>query len=135
MKHLKKALLGLSVAIAVGACTPAQQSTEITPIAAEQKVALKSGIRTQNMDLSVQPGDNFFNYVNGTWLKTTEIPADKASYGNFAILADEAQEHVKAIIDAASQGDYAVGSDQQKVGDMYSSYTEIEHSNKQELQP
>ncbi|MFT6329132.1 MAG: putative endopeptidase [Bermanella sp.] len=135
MKHLKKALLGLSVAIAVGACTPAQQSTEITPIAAEQKVALKSGIRTQNMDLSVQPGDNFFNYVNGTWLKTTEIPADKASYGNFAILADEAQEHVKAIIDAASQGDYAVGSDQQKVGDMYSSYIDIDNRNKVGIKP
>jgi putative endopeptidase len=135
MRHLKKALLALSVAIAVGACTPAQQSTETMPIAAEQKVAMKSGILTQNMDLSVRPGDNFFNYVNGTWLKTTEIPADKASYGNFAILADEAQEHVKAIIDTASQGDYAAGSDEQKVGDMYSSYMNIDNRNKVGVKP
>jgi putative endopeptidase len=135
MKHLKKALLGLSVAIAVGACTPAQQTTEATPLAAEQKVAMKSGILTQNMDLTVQPGDNFFNYVNGTWLKTIEIPADKASYGSFAILADEAQEHVKAIIDTASQGDYPVGSDEQKVGDMYSSYMDVENRNKIDIKP
>jgi len=135
MKHLKKALLGLSVAIAVGACTPAQKTTETTPIAAEQTVAIKSGILTQNMDTSVQPGDNFFNYVNGTWLKKTEIPADKASYTNFSILADESQEHVKAIIDTASQGDYPDGSDEQKVGDMYSSYMDIDNRNKMGVKP
>ena len=136
MMHIKKALLAVSIAIAVGACTPAQQTTETAPaVAAEQKVALKSGILTQNMDLGVKPGDNFFNYVNGTWLKTIEIPADKASYGSFAILADEAQDDVKAIIDTASQGDYPAGSDEQKVGDMYSSYMDIDNRNEVGVKP
>jgi len=45
-------------------------------------------------------------------------------------LADESQEHVKAIIDTASQGDYPDGSDEQKVGDMYSSYMDIDNRNK-----
>nr|WP_297347240.1 M13-type metalloendopeptidase [uncultured Glaciecola sp.] len=135
MKYLKKVLLGISVAIAVGACTPAQQAAETLPIAAEQELAMKSGILNQNMDLSVRPGDNFFNYVNGTWLKKIEIPADKASYGSFAILADEAQEDVKAIIDTASQGDYADGSDEQKVGDMYSSYMDIDNRNTIGIKP
>lgn len=135
MKHLKQALLALSVTIAVGACTPAKKTTEITPISVQQKALAKSGILTQNMDLSVQPGDNFFNYVNGTWLKKTEIPADKATYGSFAILADEAQAHVKAIIDEASQGDYPAGSDEQKVGDMYSSYMDVNKRNSAGVTP
>ncbi len=137
MKVIEKALLCLSVAIAVGACTPAQQaSTEtVAPTVAEQKIPMKSGIITENMDLSVKPGDNFFNYVNGTWLTTIEIPSDKASYGSFAILADEAQEDVKAIIDSASQGDYPAGSDEQKVGDMYSSYMDTENRNKVGVKP
>jgi putative endopeptidase len=136
MKHLSKALLAMSVAVALGACTPAQQAnTESAVPAAEQAVALKSGIITENMDLSVKPGDDFYRYVNGSWLKTIEIPADKASYGSFAILADEAQEDVKAIIDTASQGDFAVGSDEQKVGDMYSSYMDIDNRNAMGVSP
>lgn len=136
MKHLKKALLALSVAIAVGACTPAQEtSNETSQVAAQQQRAMKSGIITENMDLSVKPGDDFFNYVNGTWLKKIEIPADKATYGSFAILADEAQENVKAIIDTASQGDFPVGSDEQKVGDMYSSYMNVDKRNELGVTP
>jgi putative endopeptidase len=137
MKPIKKALLGLSVAIALSACTPAQQAnTETTaPVASEQAMPMKSGIIIENMDLSVKPGDNFFNYVNGTWLKTIEIPSDKASYGSFAILADEAQDDVKAIIDMTSQGDYPVGSDEQKVGDMYRSYMDLEKRNKVGVTP
>ncbi len=136
MRHLSKALLAMSVAVALGACTPAQQSnTESATPAIEQAVALKSGIITENMDLSVKPGDDFYRYVNGSWLKTIEIPADKASYGSFAILADEAQEDVKAIIDTASQGDFAVGSDEQKVGDMYSSYMDIDNRNAMGVSP
>ncbi|MFQ3191370.1 MAG: putative endopeptidase, partial [Paraglaciecola sp.] len=46
---------------------------------AENPVTLTSGIIKQNMDLSVKPGDDFFTYVNGTWLANTEIPADKSN--------------------------------------------------------
>ena len=53
------------------------------------------GIATENMDLSVKPGDNFFKYVNGTWLANTEIPADKSTYGGFSILADRSEERVR----------------------------------------
>ena len=40
------------------------------------------------MDCSVKPGDNFFAYVNGTWLRQTEIPADRSSYGAFVNMAE-----------------------------------------------
>jgi putative endopeptidase len=96
---------------------------------------LKSGITTEHMDTSVRPGDDFFSYVNGKWIAETEIPADKASYGGFGILADEAQEDVKAIIEQSASGSFAAGSDEQKVGDLYKSYLEMETRNARGVTP
>jgi putative endopeptidase len=46
------------------------------------------GIDTAGMDKSVKPGDDFFGFVNGNWARTTQIPADRSSYGGFAVLAE-----------------------------------------------
>lgn len=83
---------------------------------------LTSGITKKNMDTLVKPGDNFAMYVNGTWMKTTNIPADKASYGAFDILVDQSQKDVKAIIEEAAKNNNADGSDEQKIGDYYASF-------------
>ena len=88
-----------------------------------------SGIDVHYMDTSVKPGDDFFRYMNGKWLDETEIPADKSSYGGFVILRDEAQENVKAIIEESATGDFAKGTDEQKVGDLYKSYMDMETRN------
>ena len=63
------------------------------------KPALISGIDTQYIDTSVRPQDDFFTYLNGKWLKNTEIPADKASWGTFMQLRDDAQAHLREIIE------------------------------------
>ena len=83
---------------------------------------LSSGISKSGFDLSVKPQDNFYQYVNGTWLETTVIPEDKSNYGSFTVLADAAEKNLKAIIDAAASDNAAAGSDAQKVGDMYRSF-------------
>lgn len=108
---------------------------EAPTIAAGPGVALKSGIALENMDTSVRPGDDFFTYVNGKWISETEIPADKASYGGFAILADEAQEDVKAIIELSANGEFAKGTDEQKVGDLYKSYLDMDTRNARGVGP
>ena len=108
---------------------------EAPTIAAGPGVALKSGIALENMDTSVRPGDDFFTYVNGKWISETEIPADKASYGGFAILADEAQEDVKAIIELSANGEFAKGTDEQKVGDLYKSYLDMNTRNARGVGP
>lgn len=82
----------------------------------------KSGVLLSNMDKQVRPGNNFMNYVNGTWVRNTTIPADKPSYSVGAIINDKAQEDVKAIIEKAATGKFPVGSDEQKIGDLYGSY-------------
>jgi len=96
---------------------------------------LNAGIDYINMDKTVHPGDDFFAHVNGTWLKNTEIPADKSSYGIGRMLHDESVENVKKIIEDASKGDYAEGSDEQKVGALFNSYLNVEHREKLGLSP
>lgn len=88
----------------------------------EKTEDLKSGIALKNMDTLVNPGDNFDAYVNGLWIKNNKIPNDKASYGNFDILADKAEDDVKAIIEESAKGKFADGSNEQKIGDYYQSY-------------
>lgn len=87
-----------------------------------KKQELVSGITKKNMDTLVRPGNNFQEYVNGTWLKNNKIPADKSSYGAFDMLYDQSQIDVKSIIEEASKGKFDNGSDQQKIGDFYASY-------------
>lgn len=83
---------------------------------------LRSGIILKNMDTTVNPGNNFTQYVNGTWVKNTKLPADKSSYGAGSIVNDEAQENVKAIIENAAKSNGKDGSEEQKIGDLYDSY-------------
>jgi len=75
----------------------------------------------EGMDPDIRPQDDLFGHVNGRWLETTEIPSDRASWGPFVTLADEAEAQVKAIIEelAAQGGDDA---DARKIGDLYASF-------------
>lgn len=96
---------------------------------------LGSGLSIKNMDTSVKPGDNFQMYVNGNWIKETEIPSDKSSYGIFPILQDKSQEDVKKIIEFSASAENKAGSDEQKVGGLYASFMDMESRNQQGNQP
>src|SRR6476660_4611373 len=100
-----------------------------------KKEELTSGINKKNMDTTVKPGDNFAAYVNGTWLKTMKIPADKASYGAFDMLYDQSQKDVKAIIEEAAKSNAADGTDEQKIGDYYASYMDRKGRNAKGVTP
>src|SRR6476620_5169615 len=89
---------------------------------AQERVPTVPGIDTASMDLSVRPQDDFFRYVNGKWLDTTQIPPDQSAYGTFAILRQQAQEAVRAIVEEEARTQSAPGSMAQKVGDFYKSY-------------
>ena len=107
MKNLKISVIAASLVLACSC---------------NKKEELVSGITKKNMDTLVNPGDNFAEYVNGTWLKTMKIPADKASYGAFDMLYDKSQKDVKTIIEEAAKQKNAEGSNEQKIGDAYSSF-------------
>ncbi len=76
----------------------------------------------QGIDTSVKPGDDFYKYANGAWIKTAKIPADRSSYGPDVVLTEKTSAQVKGLIQDAAAGNPAPGSDAQKVGDYYASY-------------
>jgi putative endopeptidase len=83
---------------------------------------VKSGIDPSDLDPDVRPQDDLFGHVNGRWVARTEIPADRGRYGTFDILREQAEEHVRAIIEEVAAGQPAEGSVARKVGDLYSSF-------------
>ena len=82
--------------------------------------ALSSGIDTDELDTSIRPQDDLFRHVNGKWIERTEIPSDKARYGSFYLLAEEAEKAVRDIIIESQSAD--PGTEGRKVGDLYASF-------------
>ena len=82
--------------------------------------SLPSGINIDELDPAVRPQDDLFRHVNGKWIDRTEIPSDKARYGSFYVLAEQAEKAVREIIEEAKSS--AEGSEERKFGDLYSSY-------------
>ncbi|WP_115461356.1 M13 family metallopeptidase [Winogradskyella aurantiaca] len=73
------------------------------------------GIILENMDDSVSPKDDFYNYVNGTWMKTNTIPDDESRWGGFGVLRKSTRADVLEIINTSKElGTYTEGSDQKK---------------------
>lgn len=85
---------------------------------------LTSGILTDELDPSVRPQDDLFRHVNGKWIDRTEIPSDKARYGSFYVLAEEAEKAVRDIIVDAQKA--APGTEERKFGDLFTSFMDEE---------
>ena len=120
----------LIAAAALGACessapppAPASTATAPTPTAqAASKPALGDfGFDTAGMDRSVAPGDDFYEYADGNWVKTTAIPADRSSYSSFTTITEQAVRDTRAILDEAAAKRDADG-DAKKIGDYYAAF-------------
>jgi putative endopeptidase len=85
---------------------------------------LKSGIAIDELDPEIRPQDDLYRHVNERWLERTQIPADKARYGAFHILADEAEAAVRVIIEEAQHADE--GTLERKFGDLFTSFMNTE---------
>jgi predicted metalloendopeptidase len=97
-----------------------------------------TGIDVSGMDRSIKPGDDFFGYANGTWLKNTDIPADKSGYGAGNILADLTDRRVADLIQQTAKSSAPAGSERRKIADYYTSFldtTAIEAAGLKPLQP
>src|SRR4051812_28491484 len=78
------------------------------------------GLDQAGMDRSVNPGDDFFAYANGGWMKATRIPDDRSSYGTFDVVIEEVNRETSDLIKQA--GKSPAGSEARKVGDYYDAY-------------
>ncbi|MGX5681835.1 M13 family metallopeptidase [Schumannella luteola] len=81
---------------------------------------LTSGIHLDELEPSIRPQDDLFRHVNSRWIERTEIPSDKARYGSFYLLAEEAEKAVRDIIMESQSAD--PGTEARKVGDLYASF-------------
>ncbi len=87
---------------------------------------LTSGIFHDHFDHNVAPQEDFFRYVNGSWLKNFQIPEDRSGYGSFTILAEQSEVQVHQIIDDLSKIKVEHGTNAQKIGDLYRSFMDEE---------
>ncbi len=113
-------LLAVSATALLTAC--GKTETVEAPPAPPKAVLGTFGIDTTAMDTSVKPGDDFYRYVNGTWLANTQIPPDKSRFGAFDLLRDKSETDVRAVIEELKAASPAAGSVQQKVVDLYESW-------------
>lgn len=82
--------------------------------------ALPSGIDIAELSTEIRPQDDLFRHVNGSWLERTEIPDDKARWGSFHLIAEQAESDVRAIIDEATTAER--GTVERKIGDLFTSF-------------
>jgi putative endopeptidase len=85
---------------------------------------IHTGIHTEELDPDIRPQDDLFRHVNGKWLERTEIPADKARWGSFYVLAEEAEKAVREIIEESQHAE--IGTEARKIGDLFTSFMDTE---------
>lgn len=93
------------------------------------------GLEVNYMDTTVRPQDDFYNFVNGTWMKTTEIPADKPSWGSFNKLAEDTDNNALKIMDNLLKEKFKPGSEGQKIQDLYAAYMDMDKRNADGISP
>ena len=93
------------------------------------------GIVLADMDTTVRPQDDFYNYVNGSWVKTAKIPADKPTWGSFHILREQTDENCLLILDNLLKESFAQGSEGQKIKDLYESFIDWKKRDAEGLKP
>ena len=130
IKTVKTALLFSSAALIV-ACGGNNKKSEN---AMTDKNADK-GLSLAEMDTTVRPQDDFYNYVNGTWAKTAKIPADKPTWGSFHILREKTDENCLLILDNLLKENFAQGTEGQKIKDLYESFIDWKKRDAEGLKP
>lgn len=156
MKPIYKNAVALSVIalVSLSACSKSETTDTVTnstaaantsetnsksPTATEPKAGQPElgsfGVVLEDIDDSVDPGDDFFQHIGGKWIDSFEIPADRSSYGSFTVLAERSENRVRKIIEDSASGSPVAGSAEQKIGDFYSSFVDTQTINDKGLEP
>ena len=96
---------------------------------------MKSGIELSHLKPSVRPQDDLYRHVNGAWIDSAVIPADRSSDGAFYKLFQDAERQVREIIEELGAANSPLGSSAQKIGDLYASFMDSEAIEKRGLAP
>jgi putative endopeptidase len=129
---------GLALAFALSAQAASAQDAHAghvgqAAVAADAPQIHPWGFDLGGRDLAVKPGDDFNEYANGTYLRDTQIPSDKARFGPFDVLYENAQSQLKSIIEASAAN--PTNANAQKVGALYASFMDEARVNQLGAQP
>ena len=114
----KKILLMMTMAASLTACN--QQTT---------------GLKLENMDTSVKPGTDFYQYACGGWIKNNPLKPEYSSYGSFDVVVEENQKRIRELIEDLASKPQEQGSLGQKIGDLYALRMDSVRQNKEGVKP
>lgn len=101
-----------------------------------QNATKEPGINVSYMDTKVSPSQDFFKYVNGTWLEKTEIPSDRTTWGSFNELIKRTDKDVMAVLKEASKNPkYKSNTDQGKAVNLFNTYLDTIGRDKRGIEP
>lgn len=159
---MKRLLLGAAVIALTTACATAPEAPPATDLAAaaetpavpaEPEAGQKKYPNAEGLLLSapdtwgewgidlgtfkqdVRPGEDFNTYVNGTWIETIEIPADRSRYGNFDLLREKSEQRVRLIIEDLAKEEPSIDTPEGKIGAYYAAFLDIDAINAAGLAP
>jgi putative endopeptidase len=130
---MKRSILLLCVSsLAMAACSNNGGNDAATQ---QIKPGSVSGIDLSSLDKSVKPGDDFFAYANGNWVKRTVIPADRSSVGGFYIADQQREKNTREMMDALLKSNPATDSDEGRIVNYYKAYLDTAAIDKAGMAP
>ncbi|REC52922.1 MULTISPECIES: M13 family metallopeptidase [Chryseobacterium] len=143
MKKLNIGVLAFSGLVFLNSCGTTKTADTQKPepvkgveiVQPEKMEAKEEGLNLSYMDKTVRPQDDFFSYVNGNWVKTTQIPSDKASWGSFNALRENVDDASLDILNKILSESYPEGSEGQKIQNLYASFMDTNKRNAEGLAP
>lgn len=99
------------------------------------KSGTDKGLDLSTFDKSVRPQDDFYNFVNGSWMKTAKIPGDKSTWGSFNKLAEDTDNNSMTILNSLLKDKFAAGSEGKKIQDLYATYMDMDKRNADGISP
>ncbi len=118
---MKKMLIATAVALTLGPAATAQQTV--------------SGVNRADMDLSVKPGEDFYEYAGGGWMKANPLKPEYSSFGTFNVLAEANNEHLRDMFQELGRTNHTAGTVEQKVADLYKMAMDSDRLNREGAQP
>ena len=139
MKKINITVLAFAGIIALNSCTAKNVATTTpeTPIPPTETVkeTPEKGLDLTAMDKSVRPQDDFYNFVNGSWMKTAVIPSDKSTWGSFNKLAEDTDNNSMTILNSLLTEKFAEGSEGKNIQDLYGTFMNMDKRNADGINP
>lgn len=137
MKNINIGILAFAGIIALNSCASATapEPEPAKPPMETVKAISENGLDFTAFDKSIRPQDDFYNFVNGNWMKTAKIPSDKSTWGSFNKLAEDTDNNSMTILHSLLNDQFAPGSEGKKIQDLYATYMDMSKRNTDGIAP